>query len=77
MKQDIELPQLANVLEADTLDRLDFMAHQYPSGSGYKNVIHTFQLARYDSPAFARFDLGTEGNFKKYGQETPDLYNLS
>ncbi|KAG5865621.1 hypothetical protein JTB14_010371 [Gonioctena quinquepunctata] len=57
----------------DTLVSL-MMSHA-PAGSSTKQVFHFIQLVK--SNEFRQFDLGFDGNLKKYGSETPPEYDLS
>lgn len=78
------LPTLCNAIEQgiagmnNTLDNearyADKAAHD-PSGTGWRCLIHYAQII--NGHKFQRFDFGKSENLKRYGQETPPLYDLS
>lgn len=47
-----------------------------PSDAGLYNFEHYGQLYNSKTSEFKRFDYGTDGNMKRYNQETPPHYNL-
>lgn len=58
----------------DNMNRtMSYLTH-FPSGAGYRNLVHYAQLINSDK--FLRFDFGAEKNQQKYGQPTPPEYPL-
>ncbi|TNV78929.1 hypothetical protein FGO68_gene5820 [Halteria grandinella] len=58
----------------DNLNRtMTYLTH-FPSGAGYRNLVHYAQLINSDK--FLRYDFGTAINQQKYGQSTPPEYPL-
>lgn len=47
----------------------------FPTSTSRKNLFHVYQIA--SSKAFSQFDHGSQGNFQRYGSDTPPEYDLS
>lgn len=60
----------------DFTDRYDVYMSNMPAGAGYRNLIHYGQLVSQPVETFQRFDYGTAGNVKRYGQSTPPHYDM-
>lgn len=58
----------------DNYERYDVLAGHDPSGTSVQNMVHWEQQVFSD--VFQKYDYGTEGNMKAYGQATPPAYNL-
>lgn len=57
----------------DTGDILNLVAH-FPAGTSTKDIVHYEQFI--EKPRFGKYDYGSAGNMKEYGQKTPPDYNL-
>ena len=57
------------------LDRMPVVARNEPGGTGIFNMVHWANQVIYKD--FIRWDLGTEGNLEKYGQETPPAFDIA
>ena len=60
----------ADASKISDLGKLNYQGH-YPAGASFQSIDHFKQLVRHDE--FKHYDLGEEGNKKKYGtKEAPE-----
>jgi hypothetical protein len=59
----------------DDQDKFGVFLSHFPSGTSLKDLMHFSQSVRNKN--FAQFDYGKSENQKKYGQDTPPLYDLN